>query len=132
MNLIREKTQIETDKENLELSITSVVLALAATAQALNNAWDVVWKLPDNRLIALMQDLLITGKLQNVLTVHYTAAVGINNLLDSVEYDGLRCFDFAGRQFEIIDGVVTLIYPPEPEIVEDVVTPPEPEPEIVE
>ena len=113
---IQTKTQTQTDLDSLEQRVAKTVKALEFTASQLNLAYDAVWNLPDDRLQALLQELINTGKFEEIFTVHATAAVAINQLLVSAGSQSIAK-ETAGREYEISEqGVVTII--PLPEIIE--------------
>lgn len=119
---LTNKTQTEKNISNLEKRIEKATSALAQTANALNNAYDCVWTLPEDQLKELLQALLDNNKLQSVFNIHAQSAASINALLDAIDYPGVRAKEGASREYTVIDGVVefTPLYEPEPiEVVEE-------------
>ena len=121
---ITEKTQTQTDLDNLEKRVQKATQALTYCASQLNNAYDSVWNLPDDRLQALLQSMVDSGKFQEVFGVHAKAAAYINELLLDAGSSEIAK-ENAGREYTIENGVVTVAPLPEPEVIEL-----EPEPEV--
>jgi hypothetical protein len=118
MKLIN-KTVIQQNVERIEAAANTAILATASAAHALNNSHSVFWGLPDNELTELLQYLFDEGKLQDIFNRHYIAAMGLNDILDNGEYDGVRAIAVVGRAFEISEGgIVSLVLPVEEEVVE--------------
>ena len=64
----------------------------------------------------VLQELLNTGKLQELFVNHYTTATGLNGIQDATGYSGVRAMAVAGREFVIDEnGKVTLVPLPIPE-----------------
>jgi len=118
---ITSKTQTETDLLSIENSVSNAVLALSGAAVSLNNAFAAIWSLPDDRLVAVLQWLVINQKLTPLLELHAGTATAINSILDSVEHQGARISTTIPRQFQIDEfGTVTLVPdPPIPPLEED-------------
>lgn len=112
--MITNLTQVQKDLQSLESAVNNTTLALAAAGIALNISHKALWSLPEDRLTAVLQELHDRGELQNVFNLHYTAATGINGLLNAVGHDGNRCIDQVGRTFTITNDVVTLDPLPDP------------------
>lgn len=113
---ITEKTQTQTDIDNLEKRIGKTVSALEFTATQLNLAYYSIWNLPEDRLQALLQVLVNTGKLAEVFSVHAKSAAYLNELLEAAG-EKYRVITQAARQFEIgEDGIVSLIPQKQPDI----------------
>ncbi len=111
------KTQTELDIENIEHATSTFVNSLNAAIFTLNLCYDSLWKLPDDRLINVLQKLYDLGKLQELFEDHYISATGLNLIQEKAGYTGQSAYAVAGREFEIVDGVISLVYPPEPEII---------------
>lgn len=120
MQLIN-KSQTQRNLDALEKRIEKATLALAQTANALNAAYDCVWSLPEDQLKDLLQYLLDNNRLEEVFSIHAQSAASINALLSAIGYSGAKAKDGAGRQYEIIDGIVSII--PLPELEEIYPTP---------
>lgn len=120
MNII-EKTQLQSDIENLEKRISKTLSALEFTVSQLNLAYDSVWKLPDERLQALLQTLVDSGKFEEIFSVHAKSASYINELIE-VAGGKARAYTGAGREYTIEDGIVTVtpLLKPEP-VIEEIV-----------
>jgi hypothetical protein len=119
---ITNKTQNEKNLDALEKRVNKATLALAQTANALNDAYNCVWSLPDEQLRELLQSLLDNNKLQGVFDIHAQSAASINALLDAIDYNSVRAKEGAGREYTIVDGVVEIVPLPEPgsiEVVEE-------------
>lgn len=116
MNIL-EKTQLQSDIENLEKRISKTLSSLEFTASQLNLAYKSVWDLPDARLQELLQTLVDSGKFEEIFGIHAKSAAYINELVDAAG-GKLKALEGAGREYTIEDGVVTVIPLPEPEIPE--------------
>jgi hypothetical protein len=124
---LTNKTQTDKDIEMIEDSASQSLRTVIAAVQTLNRSYRSAWGLPDERLEPLLQQLLDNDKLTEVFTKHYIAATALNTILDSEDYRGERAIAVAGREFNIVDGVLTLVPKSEPELE----TQPEPEPELL-
>jgi len=102
------QSQLSQDLNTIEQCSKTVILAVAAAATALNDSYNFLWRLPDDRLAAVLQYLYDNNLLWEIFTDHNYAAVSINGILESYEYRDIRCFDVAGRQFQIVDGVIVI------------------------
>ena len=119
MNLLN-KTTTQTHILQLEKFADTENRAIAAAISVLNNSYHYLWSLPDNELVDVLQELLNTGKLQSLFENHYVTAINLNAIQDNTEYSGPRAIAVAGREFEVSpEGIVSLVYPPEPEIIEE-------------
>jgi len=123
---ILTKTQTELDIENIEHATETFINSLNAAIFTLNLCYDALWKLPDNRLVNVLQKLYDLGKLQDVFTDHYISATSLNLIQEKAGYTGQSAYAVAGREFQIVDGIVSLVYPPEPEVAVDPKIIPEP------
>lgn len=117
MKLI-EKTQLQSDIENLEKRISKTLSALEFTASQLNLAYKSVWDLPDARLQELLQTLINSGKFEEIFSIHAKSAAYINELVDAAG-GKLKALEGAGREYTIIDGVVAIPPLPVPEPIVD-------------
>lgn len=108
---ITDKTQTQTDLDNLEKRVQKATQALTYCASQLNNAYNSVWTLPDDRLQALLQEMVNTGKFESVFTVHQKAATYINELLSDAGESKITAKTEAGREYEIDQktGTITII-----------------------
>jgi hypothetical protein len=89
-------------------------------------------------LTAVLQKLYDNNQLLSLFTNHEYSATALNEIKSRANSEGVTAIAVAGREFEIVDGVVSLIVKevitPEPEIIvepqviEEVITP---EPEII-
>jgi len=121
MNLLN-KTTTQSHILKLEKFAETENRAIAAAISVLNSSYRYLWGMPDDELQAVLQELLNTGKLQDLFMNHYVAATSLNTIQDSSSYHGDRAIAVAGREFEVSEeGIVTVvpIFVPEEEIVED-------------
>lgn len=116
MNILL-KTQTELDIENIEHATETFINSLNAAIFTLNLCYDALWKLPDDRLVNVLQKLYDLGKLQELFEDHYISATSLNLIQEKAGYSGQSAYAVAGKEFQIIDGVVSLVYPPTPEVV---------------
>lgn len=114
---ITNKTQTQKNLDNLEKRVNKATLALAQTANALNDAYSCVWSLPDEQLRELLQYLVDNNRLEEIFTIHAQSAASVNTLLEAIDYNGVRAKEGAGREYTIVDGIVEIIPLPEPEPV---------------
>ena len=121
MNLIT-KQQIDIDIVSIEASATTFLNAVNAAIDSLNNSHRVFWSLPDDRLTAVLQKLYDNNQLLSLFTNHEYSATALNEIKSRANSEGVTAIAVAGREFEIVDGVVSLI-------VKEVII--EPEPEII-
>ena len=115
---ITNKTQTQKNLDNLEKRVNKATLALAQTANALNDAYICVWSLPDEQLRELLQYLVDNNRLEEIFTIHAQSAASVNALLEAIGYSNVRAKEGAGREYAILDGVVEIIPLPEPELIE--------------
>lgn len=100
------------DIQALERAATNTTLALQSAILTLNNAHSALWSLPDERLINVLQALLDAGRLQEVFTMHYTAATALNQAAEAAGSD-LRAIADVGRKFTVTAlGNVELVATP--------------------
>lgn len=103
------KTQTQLDIETLESRVFQTLLSLKAAAAQLNNAYDSVWSLSDERLQALMQTLVDAGKFEEIFTLHAQSANYINTILVGAGETPIAKTG-AGREYTISEnGVVSII-----------------------
>ena len=105
---ITNKTQNEKNLDALEKRVNKATLALIQTANALNDAYTCVWSLPDEGLRELLQTLHDNNKLQGVFDIHAQSAASVNALLDAIDYNGVRAKEGAGREYTIVDDVISV------------------------
>lgn len=111
MNILT-KTQIDLDIQAIEAATNSFANAIDSAIVTLNIAYDALWKLPDDRLTAVLQKLWDSGKLIELFTNHNFSAVNLNEIKDKAHSFGTRAIAVAGREFTIDqNGIVTLIQP---------------------
>ncbi len=115
MNLVKNKTQLDLNLEKVEESIRKVAMSLNSTAMSLNMGWSTVWELPDDQLKEILQYLYDNNKFDDLLGLHHRAATSVNQLLDKVGSQ-IRAKDYAGKPYKIENGLVSIEYPPVPEI----------------
>lgn len=113
------KTQLEKDIQAIEDASATFSNAVNAAIFALNLAYDALWKLPDDRLVAVLQRLYDAGKPIELFTDHNFSAVNLNEIQDKAQASGPRAIAVAGREFTIVDGVVSLVPLPQPEPIID-------------
>lgn len=109
------KTQTEKDIQIIEDASATFSNAVNAAIFTLNLAYDALWKLPDDRLVAVLQRLYDAGKLMELFTDHNFSAVNLNEIQDKAQANGPRAIAVAGREFTIVDGVISLVPLPLPE-----------------
>jgi ribonuclease PH len=118
MNLIT-KQQIDIDIANIEASATTFLNAINAAIHSLNNSHQVFWNLPDDRLTAVLQKLYDHDQLLSLFANHEYSAKALNEIKSRANSEGVVAIAVAAREFEIVDGVVSLIIKPviEPEVI---------------
>ena len=121
MNLIT-KQQIDIDIASIEASATTFLNAVNAAIDSLNNSHRVFWSLPDDRLTAVLQKLYDNNQLLSLFANHEYSATALNEIKSRANVEGIAAIAVAGKEFQIVDGVVSLI-------VKEVII--EPEPEII-
>ncbi len=133
MNLIT-KQQIDIDIANIEAWATTFLNAVDAAIHSLNNSHQVFWNLPDDRLTAVLQKLYDHDQLLSLFANHEYSAKALNEIKSRANSEGVVAIAVAAKEFEIVDGIVTLKQPvvveleptPDPEVIAP------PEPEIIE
>jgi hypothetical protein len=108
MNLIT-KQQIDIDIASIEASATTFLNAINAAIHSLNDSYRVFWNLPDHRLTAVLQKLYDNDQLISLFTNHEYSAAALNEIKSKANTEGVRAISDAAREFEIVDGVVSLI-----------------------
>jgi hypothetical protein len=109
---LKQRTQTEIDIENIEKSAETFLLATKSAICSLNDAYHLVWSLPEDRLLAVLQDLLDNGKLTELLNNHLFAATCLNEILSRVGENG-GAISVAAKQFSVDqNGKVFFIQPP--------------------
>ena len=118
MNLIT-KQQIDIDITSIEASATTFLNAVNAAIDSLNNSHRVFWSLPDDRLTAVLQKLYDNDQLMVLFTNHEYSATALNEIKIRSNSEGVTAIAVAAREFQIIDGTVSLIAKPtiEPEVI---------------
>lgn len=106
---LTQKTQVDIDISNIEASINTFTNAINAAIITLNNTYHTLWNLPDERLTNVLQKLHDNNELFQLFTKHNTSASSLNQIKQLSNSGGVRAIDVAGREFEIVDGVVSLI-----------------------
>jgi hypothetical protein len=139
MNLIT-KQQIDIDIANIEAWATTFLNAVDAAIHSLNNSHQVFWNLPDDRLTAVLQKLYDHDQLLSLFANHEYSAKALNEIKSRANSEGVVAIAVAAKEFEIVDGIVTLkqhvVVEPElivePQVVEEVVNPEPPLPDMSE
>lgn len=103
------KTQTEIDIQTIEEASATFSNAVNSAIFTLNLAYDALWKLPDDRLVAVLQKLYDAGKLIELFVNHNFSAVNLNEIQDKAGADGPRAIAVAGREFTIVDGIISLL-----------------------
>lgn len=117
MNLTN-KSQTDIDIQAIEDATNTFVNALNAAIFTLNLAYDALWKLPDDRLVAVLQRLYETNTMMELFDDHNFSAVNLNEIQDRTHESGPKAAAILGREFIInSEGIVSLVYPPEPEVI---------------
>ena len=114
---IINQTLAEKDLRDLKQSIDRSLRTVISAKDELNRDHSQTWNLPDDRLLAILQELYNRGKLEEVFTNHYIAATSLNAILTSAGYGGSLAIATAARAFEVTDGVISLV---EEEVVEEI------------
>ena len=116
------KQQVDIDIANIEASGDTFINAVNAAIFSLNNSHKTLWSLPDDRLTAVLQKLHDNNQLIPLFMNHNYSAVALNEIKTRSNKEGIKAIDIAGREFQIIDGVVSLIATPQTvaeEIIEE-------------
>ena len=118
MNLTT-KQQVDIDIASIEASATTFLNAVNAAIHSLNNSHQVFWSLPDDRLTAVLQKLYDNDQLMPLFVNHEYGATALNEIKTRANGNGIAAIAGAAREFEIIDGVVSLVTKPtlEPETI---------------
>jgi len=119
MNIVN-KTQLEMDLDSIQKQTTRTARRITTAARALNASHSVLWGLPDDRLQAVLQELVDTGQIQSVFDAHLLAANSLNAVLETMGTPNIKCAAVAGREFTISEGGIVEVVPiPEVEIESD-------------
>jgi len=112
--MITNKSQLQIDIDSIDKSAESATLAFKAAAFTLNNSYDSLWNLPEDRLLAVLQTMYNDDTLTSVFAQHNTAAAYVNTI---VGYEAAKIV--APREIVITDGVLSFPVEPEsePEII---------------
>jgi hypothetical protein len=110
MNLIT-KQQIDIDIANIEASATTFLNAVNAAIHSLNNSHQVFWSLPDDRLTAVLQKLYDHDQLLSLFANHEYSAKALNEIKSRANSEGVVAIAVTAKEFEIVDGIVTLKQP---------------------
>lgn len=110
------KTQTDIDIQVIEDATNTFVNALNAAIFTLNICYKTLWDLPDDRLVAVLQRLYDINKLQDLFEDHYVSATSLNLIQEKAEYDGEHAVNIAAREFQVNDGIVTLVPLPQPDL----------------
>lgn len=118
MNLTT-KQQIDIDIANIEASANTFLNAVNAAIHSLNDSYQVFWNLPDDRLTAVLQKLYDDNQLMPLFTNHEYSVATLNEIKTKANSEGVVAIAGAAREFEIVDGVVSLLTKPaiEPEVI---------------
>jgi hypothetical protein len=108
MNLIT-KQQIDIDIASIEASAATFLNAVNAAIHSLNNSHQVFWSLPDDRLTAVLQKLYDSDQLMPLFVNHEYGATALNEIKTRTNSEGVTAIAGAAREFQIVDGVVSLI-----------------------
>ena len=115
---ITNKTQLDKDLQLLEDAQTTFGNAINAAIFTLNLCYDALWKLPEDRLLAVLQRLYDDGTLQPLFLNHYSTATGLNAAQDILGGGRSKAIAIAGRELTVSeDGVVSFAVIP---IVEEI------------
>lgn len=108
MNLIT-KQQIDIDIASIEASATTFLNAVNAAIHSLNDSHQVFWSLPDDRLTAVLQKLYDNNQLLSLFANHEYSAAALNEIKSRANGEGVTAIAVATREFQIIDGILSLI-----------------------
>lgn len=105
--MITNKTQLQKDIDTIDQLSYTAILAASAFAQSLNNLFNALWSLPEDRLLSLLQRMYDDGTLLTMFGNHNYAAISINTILNNGNHQGIRAYDTAPKEIQIIDGIVS-------------------------
>jgi hypothetical protein len=108
MNIITQ-TQLQKNTISIQNATNKALRSIVAAKEDLNSAYNELWNLPEERLRDVLQYLLQEGKLEEVFTNHHIAATSLNAILTSAGYSGSLAIATAAREFEVTDGVISLV-----------------------
>lgn len=114
------KQQVDIDIADIEASGDTFINAINAAIFSLNNSHKTLWSLPDDRLTAVLQKLHDNNQLMPLFGNHNYSAVALNEIKTRSNKEGIKAIDIAGREFQIIDGVVSLIAIPQT-VIEEII-----------
>jgi predicted regulator of amino acid metabolism with ACT domain len=123
--MITNKTQTERDIDQIEKLADNTIRAINSAIYSLNNAHQVFWGLPDDRLNAVLQKLYDDNQLIPLFANHEYGAKSLNEIKRRLNSEGVTAIATAGREFEIVDGVVALIAKEQPVIQYNAVVDPQ-------
>jgi hypothetical protein len=118
--MITNKTQLQKDIDSIDQLSDTAVLAASAFAQSLNNLFNALWSLPEDRLLSLLQRMYDDGTLLIMFGNHNYAATSINTILNNGDHKGVRAYDTVPKEIQIIDGAVSFKVT---EIITDITSP---------
>lgn len=115
MNLLNKTT---TDRHILQIEryVQKTNRLISAAICSLNSGHSYLWSLSDEELLDVLQSLHNSGNLVGLFTNHYLTATSLNTIQDNTGAGGVRAIAVAGRDVQIVDGVVSLVAVPDPEI----------------
>jgi hypothetical protein len=105
--MITNKTQLQKDIDTIDQLSDTAILAASAFAQSLNNLFNTIWSLPEDRLLSLLQRMYDDGTLLTMFGNHNYAATSINTILNNGNHQGIRAYDTAPREIQIIDSIIS-------------------------
>lgn len=122
---ILQKQQVDIDIANIEASANTFVNAINAAIFSLNDCHYTLWSLPDDRLTTVLQKLHDNNQLMPLFVNHNYSAVSLNEIKVKSNSEGIKAIDIAGKQFQIVDGIVSLVPLPviEQEVIEEIIQP---------
>lgn len=116
--MITNKSQLQLDIDAIDKSAESAILSFKAAAFALNNSYDELWNLPEQRLLDVLQKMHDDNTLNSVFFQHNSAAAAVNTILGT---DVAKIT--APKQIVITDDIIsfaveeTIVIEPEPEVI---------------
>lgn len=105
---IYEKTELEQDLQKIELSVRKTVSTISMAVHALNSSYDLLWSLPEERLLAVLQHLFENEKLQDIFDKHNFAANSLNSILNNSNINCKKAKDAPLKNIEIKDNLVCI------------------------
>ena len=113
---LRQRTQTELDIEDVEKSADTFLNAIKAAVISLNNAYNTVWSLPDERLVEVLQSLLDNGELTGLLEHHHFAATYLNSILQRGGVNSPTAISTVAKPYIINDDGRIVLTPTEESI----------------